>query len=109
LIWSDAKIGRTGKPKETPPVYIWQVGPHTADQPLWGTDRSDLEWLMSDARSMPEGYERRIAFSAIMSALRSTELTNTELDLLKDLAAADIALQADLEEFLKPAPVDPYA
>jgi hypothetical protein len=109
LIWSDAKIGRTGKPKEKLPVYIWQVGPHTAYHPLWGTDQSDLEWLMSDARSMPEEYERRIAFSAIMSALRSTELTNTEHDLLKDLAAADTALRADLEDFLKPAPVDPYA
>lgn len=109
LIWSDAKIGRTGKPKEALPVNIWQVGPHTAYHPLWGTDRSDLEWLKDDARSMPEEYERRIAFSAVMAALRATEVTTAGRALLEELAAADTALRADLEEFLKPAPVDPYA
>jgi hypothetical protein len=109
LVWADAKVGRTGKPKETLPVNIWQVGPHTAYHPLWGTDRSDLEWLTHDARSMPEEYERRIAFSAVMSALRSTEISATEHALLEELAAADTALRADLEEFLKPTPADPYA
>ena len=108
LIWSDAKTDRTGKPKDKLPVGIWQVGPHTGHA-LWGIDRSDLEWLKGDARSMPEEYERRIAFSAILLVLRSPSLTDNERDLLDDLAAADTTLRADLDEFLKPAPADPYA
>ena len=110
LIWSDAKVDRTGKPKDTLPVHISQVGPHTGHA-LWGIDRSDLNWLTVDARSMPQEFERRIAFSAIMVALRSPDRKNTERgrDLLEELAASDPALRADLDEYLKPVPADPHA
>lgn len=107
LIWSDAMTDRAGKPKETLPVRIWQVGPHTGHA-LWRIDRSDLDWLTDDARSMPQEHQRRIAFSAIMMALHS-EIGDIEHKLMDDLAAADAVLQADLEEFRTPAPVDPYA
>jgi hypothetical protein len=106
LIWSDAHIDRLGKSKDTHPVRIWQVGPHTGHS-LWSVDASDIEWLALDARSKPHEYERRIAFSAILGSM-SVPPTESEQRLLKDLAATDIALRADLEEFLRPAPKDPY-
>ncbi|MGF6350963.1 hypothetical protein [Variovorax sp. W2I14] len=108
LIWADAQTDREGKPKETLPIRIWQVGPHTGHI-LWRTDMSDLEWLVEDSRRMGEEYERRIAFSAILSALHFADLAESRRELLDQLAAGDPVLQADLDEYRKPAPVDPYA
>jgi len=108
LIWADAQTDRRGQPRETPPVRIWQVGPFTGFA-LWRIDMSDLEWLQEDARRMPEEYERRIAFSAILSALHRADLGESRREFLDQLAAGDAALRTDLDEFRKPAPVDPYA
>lgn len=108
LMWADAQTDRRGRPRETPPVNIWQVGPLTGFV-LWRTDISDLEWLQEDARRMPEEYERRIAFSAILSALHRADLGESRREFLDQLAAGDSALLADLADYRKPAPVDPYA
>lgn len=108
LIWADAKTDRKGKPKETLPIRIWQVGPHTGP-PLWQIDMSDFDWLVEDARRMPDEYERRVAFSAILSVLHVADLIDSRCEFLDQLAANDPALLADLEEYRKPAPTDPYA
>lgn len=108
LMWADAQTDRRGRPRETPPVHIWQVGPLTGFV-LWRTDISDLEWLKEDARRMPEEFERRIAFSAILSALHRADLGESRCEFLDQLAAGDSALEADLADYRKPAPVDPYA
>lgn len=108
LMWADAQTDRRGRPRETPPVHIWQVGPLTGFI-LWRTDMSDLEWLQEDARRMPEDYERRIAFSAILSAFHRADLGESRREFLDQLAAGDSALLADLADYRKPAPVDPYA
>lgn len=107
LIWADALIDRNGRSRESPPVNIWQVGPITGVA-FWQTDMSDLEWLQEDARQMPEVYERRIAFSAIISALHRADLSESRREMLDQIAAGDLALQSDLDEYRKPAPIDPY-
>lgn len=108
LMWADAQTDRRGSPRESHPVHIWQVGPVTGFA-LWRTDISDLEWLEHDARRMPEEYQRRIAFSAILSALHRADLSESRREFLDQLAAGDSALQSDLADYRKPAPVDPYA
>ncbi|MFY7914583.1 MAG: hypothetical protein ACOVPA_07940 [Rubrivivax sp.] len=108
LMWADAQTDRKGHPRESHPVHIWQVGPVTGFT-LWRTDISDLEWLQEDARRLPEEHERRIAFSAILFALHRADADESRRDLLDQLAAGDPALQADLADYRKPAPVDPYA
>lgn len=108
LMWADAQTDRRGRSRDTPPVNIWQVGPHTGFV-LWRTDISDLEWLQEDARRMPEEYERRIAFSAVLSALHGTDRCEPRLEFLDLLAAGDSALEADLADYRKPARVAPYA
>lgn len=108
LIWANARTDRKGSAVETLPVRIWQVGFH-AEHPLWRTDASDLQWLREDARQMPEEYERRIAFSAVLSAMHAAAPDEVEGDTLDQLAAGDSALVSDLADYRRPAPVNPYA
>jgi hypothetical protein len=101
LMWGDATTSRTGSPKHTSHVHVYQIGPHTG-RALWKTDITDLEWLVSDARNMPSEHERRIAFSAIFVALNRADQVKNQHALLDELASHDSALRADLAEYTAP-------
>lgn len=85
LMWADARIGRSGKPRETLPTRVWQISPYTGPA-LWSTDISDVEWLAKDCRTRPDEHERQIAFSAIFQALHHSSLLLERRSLLDELA-----------------------
>jgi len=90
LMWADAKAFRGN----TPPINIFQVGPHTG-RTLWATDIADIDWLAQDVRSMPNEHERRIAFSAVLIALRRAGQLEDGRAFLEELASSQAVLQAD--------------
>jgi len=101
LMWADATTSRTGSPKLTLPVHVGQIGPHTG-RTLWKTDLTDLEWLATDARNMPNEHERRVAFSAALVALNGANQMMSPHALLDELASHDLALRTDLAEYTAP-------
>lgn len=101
LMWADATTSRTGSPKQTSHVHVYQIGPHTG-RTLWATDLTDLEWLARDARNMPSEHERRTAFSAVFVALNRANRVKNGHVLLDELVSHDSVFSADLAEYTAP-------
>lgn len=97
LMWADAKAFRGN----TPPIHVFQVGPHTG-RTLWATDLTDIDWLTQDVRSMPNEHERRVAFSAVLFALRRADELAGRRAFVEELASSHTVLQADLLEYTAP-------
>jgi hypothetical protein len=106
LLWADARIDRHGRPRETLPTYIWQIGAFT--KRLWSTDISDIDWLVEDCRKRPEAHERQIAFSALYQALYQAGQQIERRSILDDLVANDLILRADLDSYETPPASQEY-
>lgn len=106
LMWADAAAWRSRPATDHPIVHFCQIGPFYS-RTLWGTDASDLEWLLDDAQKMCSEDDRRIAFSALWHALKGDEVSPSHL-CLDRLASRDLVLARDLAEFVKPREPDPY-
>ncbi|MGX9729902.1 hypothetical protein OPV09_14335 [Janthinobacterium sp. TB1-E2] len=106
LMWADAAAWRSRPTTDHPIVHFCQIGPFYG-RTLWGTDASDLDWLLNDARRMCSEDDRRIAFSALWHALKDDEVSPLRLR-LDLLAFEDLVLGRDLAEFVKPREPDAY-
>ncbi|WP_035818432.1 hypothetical protein [Janthinobacterium sp. RA13] len=106
LMWADAAAWRSRPATDHPIVHFCQIGPFYS-RTLWGTDASDLEWLLDDAQKMCSEDDRRIAFSALWHALKADEVSPLRM-CLDRLASGDLVLGRDLAEFLKPREPDVY-
>jgi len=107
LMWADATISRTGSPSDPLPVHVFQVNLN-AGRSLWATDTTDLDWLSRDACSMSNEYERRVAFSAVFTALHRADQVGTQRVFLDELASHDPALRRDLNEYTAPLKPDKW-
>jgi hypothetical protein len=104
LFWSDVDEQRTNSKDRDPVTNFWHAGFQLSQ--LWEFRPENLPWLYDDLVHRTAEADQRVALSAIVWVLQQASELKAKADELRELVKASHILAKDLEDYLKPPPVD---
>ena len=104
LMWADVAEKREHAPSdERPIIHSWQIF-FTPGEVLWHPTGADISWLTDDVSNKENIDDRRMALSALVSALAMADRLQNERDCLYTLVDGVPDLISDLNAYFAPRP-----